>query len=89
MNKKMQKITVWTGGLLALLGFSSSNSLANVDTEQGINKVTETTPLYLIHADDLASQNKMLSWHYSHSSHESHWSHSSHSSHYSHYSSRW
>jgi len=86
MNKKMMKITVWTGGLAALLGFSSSNSLANVAPEQGIKNVTEETPLYLIHAQDLASQNNLLAWHYSHSSHESHWSHSSH---HSHYSSRW
>ncbi len=90
MRRLMTKVMIVLGGLAAAFGISISNVHANKPTPIAteINKITETSPLYLDHSVNIFSVQigDQMSWHYSHSSHESHWSHQSHHSHHSHYS---
>ena len=87
MKSFLSKLLVPLTGMLALLGVSSGDVKARVDTETYLSKVTEQTPLYLAHAQDLTQAQGELAGHYSHYSHGSHQSHYSHQSHQSHYSS--
>ncbi len=87
MKRFLSRIYLLVFGVLAILGLNYSNALAV--TNDNIN-VSKSKPFYLVHANQLFSQNSNLnddSDHYSHESHESHSSHESHESHYSHYSS--
>ena len=91
MKRFVAKFTLSVFSFLALLGTFAQDAKAtligHVETPK-IENVTESTPLYLIHANDLFSEDgDLLTWHYSHQSHRSHYSHQSHQSHYSHYSS--
>ena len=97
MKSILKKIGTITVGGLALVGLSVNGNAAVNPEQRGnsakneiINDVTEQTPLFLYHADELIyDDGELLSWHYSHRSHSSHSSHSSHQSHQSHYSSRY
>jgi hypothetical protein len=96
MKDLFAKISALCVMLAALLGINLNNANAvippihtNIHDSQAIivNEITEQTPLFLYHANQLSdSENNLLTGHYSHYSHESHYSHGSH---YSHYSSRW
>jgi len=96
MKNFFVKIGVTFVSLIALLGVNINTSSATVSPTNTnaselkttiVNEVTESTPLFLYHANLLdETNNDLLAWHYSHQSHESHYSHQSH---YSHYSSRW
>ena len=97
MKKIIKKIGTIALGGLALVGLNI-NGHAVVNPEQKdssaknsiIKEITEQTPLFLYHADELIyDDGELLSWHYSHQSHSSHSSHVSHQSHQSHYSSRY
>lgn len=72
--------------IVALIGISGSKIYGSesddVQKKQHINKINESTPLYLDEATPSIDNNTILAWHTSHTSH------SSHSSHSSHYSSR-
>lgn len=74
--------------LISSLGFGIRPANADLTNTLTIQKVNESTPLYLEmpELNNMQGHNNLLAWHYSHSSHESHYSHSSHQSHYSHYS---
>lgn len=93
MKRLVAKLTLSVFGFLALFGVFAQDAKAALIGHIKIPKienVTESTPLYLMHANDLfAEDGDLLTWHYSHQSHASHASHASHQSHYSHYSSRW
>ena len=87
------KIGTTFGALVAVLGISIHNAgatipstHANIPDPQTITtgEITESTPLFLYHANQLVeTDNDLLTWHYSHESHSSHYSHESHRSHYS------
>jgi len=89
MKKLLKKLWIISVGLLVGAGVISSDADANYTPQEQNHKkqivsITEETPLYLYHADQLIyDDNTLISWHYSHSSH------SSHTSHTSHYSSRY
>lgn len=67
-------------GVFTIIGISStSDSAIQNPTQQSTIKatqITEITPLYLTHANNLFSDSSevMTAWHYSHSSHYSHYS---------------
>lgn len=92
MKRFIAKLSLAVFGLLAVFGTYAKDAKALIHSDartQKIQNVSESTPLYLMHAKDLFSSSEdLLAWHYSHSSHQSHWSHQSHQSHYSHYSGR-
>lgn len=96
MRNIFSKAVVFFTGILVSLGISISGTDANVLTDIDkestpkdkvfVNEVTEQTPLYLNHADQIFYQDgDLLAQHYSHYSHSSHHSHHSHHSHYSSY----
>jgi hypothetical protein len=74
--------------LIPSLGLGIRPANADLPNTLTIQKVDETTPLYLEmpNLNSMQEHNNLLAWHYSHYSHESHYSHYSHSSHESHYS---
>jgi len=90
MKRFFAKFTLSVFGFFALIGTFAQDAkaaLIGYDKAPKIQNVTESTPLYLMHANDLFSEDgDLLTWHYSHQSHSSHYSHQSH---HSHYSSRW
>lgn len=88
MKRFLGKVIISFTGVLAVLGLTSIDAKPTIKHDTSINKVSETTPLYLIPAKEISnSTNNMTAWHTSHQSHGSHQSHQSHQSHYSHYSS--
>lgn len=83
MKQLISTIILSVFGLLTILGFDPKITKASIKSES-IKSVSQTTPLYLMHAKDIYSKtNNMVAQHYSHYSHESHASHVSHASHYS------
>ncbi len=90
MKKFLKKVSLFIGGVVAILGISTTGVDANISKQktESIHQVTENSPLYLEHASVFNSQlgNNVYAWHYSHYSHSSHYSHYSHYSHHSHYS---
>ena len=86
MKRVIARIAIFISGIGAIFGFGIGNVNANlppktIDTTYTQN-ITEQTPLYLFHAEEITLQdNNLIAWHYSHASH------ASHASHYSHYSS--
>jgi len=89
MKRLISNIIMVIFGLLAILG--GGPKIAKAQNQQqsilSIRNISETTPLYLMHAKHINPDTKiMLSEHWSHYSHESHMSHYSHHSHHSHYS---
>ena len=90
MKKIIAKLVVMIFGILSIVGISISHSNAFTQQEQRFSRISETTPLYLMHAKNVFSKNVSdINQHNSHWSHGSHGSHGSHDSHSSHYSSRW
>ncbi len=79
MKNKLLKLGTF---LLALTGITGDKiygaEKADIQKIQTVDKVSETTPLYLDEAIPTNDNNTILSWHSSHSSHSSHKSHSSH-----------
>lgn len=87
MKKIFAKLSLTALSILSILGLNIGPSNASIENEVYIQKISETTPLYLETAKSLeAGQDSLLAGHWSHSSHRSHYSHSSHQSHHSHYS---
>ncbi len=95
MKSLFSKLGTFFAALAAIIGinFNGTNVTAlsnsmNRNNHQIIaeSEVTEQTPLYLYHSNQLLENSYLRSWHYSHYSHRSHYSHYSHRSHYSHYS---
>jgi len=88
MKRIFGKIVLVIAGAFVTLGLAPSDAKSAVKYDSWITNVSDTTPLYLIHAKEINTETNInLSWHQSHQSHQSHWSHQSHQSHYSHYSS--
>ena len=96
MKGLFAKVGTTCAALVALLGInlnSANAAIPSIHTNVHdphitiANEITEQTPLFLYHANQITEvDNDLLTWHYSHQSHNSHYSHSSH---YSHYSSRY
>ena len=84
----MEKIGLFTVGLLTSLGIYSTTSSASQSFEIKEDRVDSSTPLYLMHANNVHPDSLGIIQ-AEHQSHYSHSSHESHASHYSHYSSRW
>lgn len=85
MKRFISNITLLIFGCLAILGIQPRITSAQIH-QASIKNISETSPLYLIHAKHLSSNSQnVVATHWSHSSHVSH---GSHESHYSHYSSR-
>jgi len=91
MKRFLGKVIISVTGVLAVLGLTSIDAKPTIKHDPSIQKISETTPLYLIPAKEISqSAANMTAWHTSHQSHwshSSHQSHESHQSHYSHYSS--
>jgi len=86
MKRLISKIFVLSLGILGILGITPKDSQAITHKESKIENISATTPLYLMHSQDIFSTDSIVSsWHESHYSHSSHYSHQSHYSHYSGY----
>jgi hypothetical protein len=80
MRRLISTITLSIFGLLAILGFQPKMTQAQIH-HQSIKNISATTPLYLMHSNQINSDiTNMTAWHSSHVSHASHASHASHSS---------
>jgi len=84
---KFKKTFSLLTGVAALVGLSFVPNVSAshiINTNETIQNITETNPVYLEHRSfNISDDGFMLSAHYSHSSHASHASHASHTSHYS------
>ena len=77
MKRIISNITLVILGLLATLGVDPKIPNAQIH-QQSIKNISATTPLYLMHANQINSDtNNLLAGHGSHVSHASHVSHGS------------
>ncbi len=82
MKRLVSSIILSIFGLLAIFGFQPTIAKAQIH-QQSIKNISATTPLYLMHANQINSDtNNLLAGHGSHVSHASHASHASHGSGY-------
>jgi hypothetical protein len=80
MKRFISSFTLSIFGLLAIFGFQPTIAKAQIH-QQSIKNISATTPLYLMHANQINSDtNNMVAGHVSHGSHGSHGSHVSHGS---------
>jgi hypothetical protein len=77
MKRLISNITLSIFGLLAIFGFQPTIAKVQIN-QQSIKNISATTPLYLMHANQINSDtNNLLAGHVSHASHASHVSHGS------------